>query len=362
VGGGYGSNKERTIMTTEADYDDFTVISGIKEPRQDWLRKKCKVRTYADLAALSAKSIVAQLKADGKPYSRNLVETWIAEAKELAARTELVLQQNEDTPNVQAGQEANSPDPPADKKKWKWLGVFVVEFRILQQEDLIKKQEVRVRSLKFNEETGNDWKDDNGDPKVVAGVQLYPWMVDQLPPDSWPMPEAVPSPTEQAKPSEDKLSDETTTEPSAIGVETDASLPVQVEVTQIRVFQPADTEAPIGVGVADQPFSGHIASGEPFTLEVTFRLPESAAAELARRGITYNIEFYVPKFDPALVCSSGLNTLTDPVKSTEEWASYTDKLPPATFQPGMYRAGVLVIFQSTPPSAGYLEVPLIQVV
>ena len=46
------------------EYDDLTVITGIKEARQRWLRKSLKVCTYADLAALSEDQIAAQAKSE----------------------------------------------------------------------------------------------------------------------------------------------------------------------------------------------------------------------------------------------------------------------------------------------------------
>lgn len=84
-------------------YDDLTVISGIGEARQTWIREAFAVRTYADLAALSVDEIAARLKQDHKVVSAEAIEAWIAQANQLARQ-------------------------PEAQEKWKVFATFVVEF------------------------------------------------------------------------------------------------------------------------------------------------------------------------------------------------------------------------------------------
>lgn len=89
--------------TNKASYDDLTVIQGIGEARQNWIRDSFDVRTYADLAALSVDEIAAQLKKDHKLVAAGVIEDWIAQANQLAR---------------QAGEQG----------KWTVLATFVVVF------------------------------------------------------------------------------------------------------------------------------------------------------------------------------------------------------------------------------------------
>ena len=84
-------------------YDDLTAISGIGPARQKWLRDAFAARTYADLAALSASEIAAQLKLDHKIVAADVIADWIAQAGQLAR---------------QAGEQG----------KWKVFATFVAVF------------------------------------------------------------------------------------------------------------------------------------------------------------------------------------------------------------------------------------------
>lgn len=65
--------------------EDLTVISGIGKSRQQWLRKNFDVRTLADLANLSANDLETQLKANGRVISRDQIESWLEQARQLTS-------------------------------------------------------------------------------------------------------------------------------------------------------------------------------------------------------------------------------------------------------------------------------------
>ncbi len=90
--------------------DDLTVIKGIKESRQHWLRETFHIRTYGDLAALSADKIHAQLPV-GQIISRQQIEAWIQQARHLSSASQPHLQ----LPKQEGG--------------WQPYASFVVEFQ-----------------------------------------------------------------------------------------------------------------------------------------------------------------------------------------------------------------------------------------
>lgn len=98
-------------------YDDLTAIKGIGETTQAWLRKNLNVRRYSDLTALSAGDVEERMKAEGRIISRGKIDTWIAQAQELAA-------------SAAADQSAADPDESeaAGRRIWKTIATFVVVF------------------------------------------------------------------------------------------------------------------------------------------------------------------------------------------------------------------------------------------
>ncbi|MCK4471724.1 MAG: hypothetical protein KAW49_08045, partial [Anaerolineae bacterium] len=78
---------ENPMNSSYREDEDLTVIKGIGPARQQWLRESFNVRTYGDLAVLSADEIESRLKAEGRIASRSEIEQWIARAQELAAGT-----------------------------------------------------------------------------------------------------------------------------------------------------------------------------------------------------------------------------------------------------------------------------------
>ncbi len=300
--------------------DDLTVIKGIGPARQRWLKEVLGVHTWKDLAALSADEIEARLKTEGQVVSRNEIERWLAQARDLAAR-----------PIEEIGPaETKEPLVAAIDGEWKPFASFVVEFQARQGAG---RQEVHRTTVHHMEADRSErWPG-------IETTQLCQWMLDQISEHIRPELEAEP-------PAE--------TEPVA------ASYPVSVEMTRVQAFQPADADMPVGRGEAGEPFLGIVRSDQPFALQISFTLSRPAVvAELADRQITYRAQFHAHSL------STGVTThLGDvgPLPVVAGKRSYTAALPAVSLGPGMYRLQIVASLQGIPSTVGYLEVPLFQVV
>jgi hypothetical protein len=145
----------RMFMTTQfpkshGRYDDLTVIKGIGQSRQQWLRERLGIKTYGDMAALLAEDVYASLKEDGQIIALTDIESWIEQAGRLVS----------DTPT--------SPHQKVRTKGWQPFGSFVIEF----QEN---KRTGEKRTSAHHVEADRT--------EIWAGVeqrQLCQWMTQQL--------------------------------------------------------------------------------------------------------------------------------------------------------------------------------------
>jgi hypothetical protein len=139
---------------------DLTGVKGIGPARQQWLRTRLGVRTYADLAALNPQDVHARLKEDGQITSLAVIESWIAHAAQLAGQ-------------------AGTPTPAPDKA-WRPFASFVVEFQ-----SHATSGEVRTTVHHMEADLTEKW----------AGIQqeaLCRWMLAQItPPPTQPDPQQV---------------------------------------------------------------------------------------------------------------------------------------------------------------------------
>jgi hypothetical protein len=348
------------MNSTNKDYDNLTLIAGIGDKRQQLLRQSLHVRTFLDLANLPAAKIEAAFKAEGQIISRDMIDQWIAQAKELAANAQPVSPQGVTSADIGTGREANSP---AEGGEWEWLAAFLVEFRALTVEGHVKERQIRVEQRKIDKK--GSWLEDdkkNNHPIFIEGERLYQWMVEQLGEKMWPTPEE--ERLTQSPPAEAPAAKPPSGEPSPVEGQPPASSPteiprIRVEVTQIRAFQPPDIDTPSAIGEANQPFLGRLKGGEPLALEVAFRLPEPEIVGLVTRETAYLANFYVCNWDTNVTTSVG-DTEMDRLAPGK--VSYTARLPQVTFQSGTYRLGVLVKLRTSPPSINYLESPQLVVV
>ncbi len=142
---------------TGIHYDDLTVLKGIKENRQQWLREALRVRTYGDLAALSVDDILAQLP-QGQIISRQQIETWIRQAKHLSSA------------------EKPAAQLPKREQGWHPFASFVIEFQ--EREDQSEEKRTKVHYMEADKtsmwsgietEALSDWITAQLNPKQETG-------------------------------------------------------------------------------------------------------------------------------------------------------------------------------------------------
>jgi hypothetical protein len=312
------------LNSGDREADDLTAIKGIGPVRQRWLRESLGVRTFRDLAALSADDIESRLKAEGQIASWSEIDGWIAEAEELAVAANTSPQQVVEPP-ADAVRRANSP---AGEGEWKPFASFVVEFQARAAEGRARERRTTVHYMEGDR--GETWPG-------IEGQSLCRWMLDQ-------MGETVDWDREEEAPGEARPV---------------APPPVTVDITQIQAFQPPHAASPVGIGRSDRPFSGFVRSGEPLAFQVSFALAGPTAAVAAKEQVAYRARFYAGDLSTGERMHLGD---TEPDALVEGNVSYTAMVAHVTFQPGLYRLLVLTTVETTPPSVGYLEVPMLQVV
>jgi hypothetical protein len=143
---------ENRASSNSGDYDNLTRIDGIGAARQQWFRSVFNVRTFRDLAALSAEEIETRLKAEKKPISKSAIQEWLAQAAELAGNNQKV-----------------SSSKPV-QGAWKTLATFVVVF-----EDQKAGDQTRYRTTVQHMEV-----DETKQWPGIEQPELCKWMLTQL--------------------------------------------------------------------------------------------------------------------------------------------------------------------------------------
>lgn len=143
--------------------DDLTTIKGIGESRQIWLRERFHVNTFADLAALSADTLEAQLKAEGKPISRQTIEGWI----------------------LQAGQLAQQPEDDTAKREtsalteWRPFATFVIEFQQRMTESETEEVQITTHYIEKDRTNNLVTKETKEWPQFEQAA-IFNWMLAQI--------------------------------------------------------------------------------------------------------------------------------------------------------------------------------------
>ncbi len=303
-------------------YDDLTKIKGIKAARQQWFQETFGVYKYADLAALTPDAIEAQLKAEGHPIALSEIERWLAQAQEFAVTKETA-------PRMLPQRQSNLPDK---TKVWQRIAIFTVEFRELTAADQSKTYETVAQRMESDTEetwSGKTWPG-------IENKELCAWMLKQ-----------VADRVQQKSPESGPAASKPT-----------PALAIPVTITQVRIFQPINAASPVAIGEAEQPIQGVITGVQPFALETTFQLGTSDATNVSLQTI-YHAQFFARSLATGAKIALGP---TEPAILAAGQATYIARLPQTALQPGIYRLQALVSIQTRPPSIGYLEIPLFQVV
>jgi hypothetical protein len=334
---------DNRMNLNERAYDDLTVINDIGPARQQWLRKSFGVRTYEDLAALSAGEVESRLRAEGQIASRSKIEEWIAKAQELATAVEPLSQRPTDSTDLEVDEEAI---PLADPGAWGSLAAFVVEIQVREVQGQEKEQLIEVTHIPVSED--GTWLENDRHKDIVEGEQLYEWMLAHLGKGVERSPEPEVTLAVEVQPSTPPVP------PSPVKVPL-----ARVRFIQIQVFQPPQTETPLISSEAHQPWLSILQSRKPFRLEALLELSGPAAAELAKQQIAYYARFHAHDLATGAVTHLGD---TEPGTLNGSRHSFSAGLSEATLLPGTYRLEILAMVESEPPVLGYLKVPLLQVI
>ena len=293
-------------VVLENQLEDLTVIKGIKETRQAWLREHMQVVTYADLATLTADEIESALKADGRFAARKTIESWIKAAAELAEKA--------------AETAVPLPDKPRFKE-WQPFASFVVEFQERKLPGRPKEQRTTVHYMETDD--GTFWPD-------LAHAELSTWIKKQVGETVLAAPAAEPV-TEQSGPA---------LEPIQLTVKRFTAWHGQMAMPQL-VFEP---ERPfVGFLRADNPFSARI---ELLLSNVPERHTAAAQLEFHARNLSTGVNLPLPLVLESL--DGGKNEATAVLDEA--------KLPA-----GFYRFGLL-FKQAKPRNIQFVELPRLQVV
>jgi hypothetical protein len=330
------------MQASREERDDLTKITGIGAARQSWLAAVFGVRTYGDLAALSGDDIEAQLKAEGKPYSRSEIELWPQEAVELAAEKAessidttaepSVSEVGEPPANETPQQEAVAPH--AQGEQWKPVATFIVEFQTRQTKDQAIEQRTKVNYHDTDQEV------------VWPGIESEPisqWIIEQA--------------CEKLHP---EIREAPTAKPEAEPV-TKEALPgrLSVAITDLRLYQPAGMEATLVRGEDGRPDLGVVDGGSPFRVEVDFELEGQATAVIGRREIPYRVQFHAHDRHTGDRVHLGD---AEPGMLVSDRVSYSALLGGVKLPASTYRLQVVVIAESEKVVPGYLELPMLRVV
>ncbi|HEY9834281.1 MAG TPA: hypothetical protein V6D26_27260 [Stenomitos sp.] len=349
--------------------DDLTRIKGIGITKQKWLRELLNIHTFQDLAKLSVDEVESRLKKQGHTVSKSEIQGWIAQSQALATadlssqqlvessdREEeqclnLPTQENELSQHVMALADAEAEKPldcsnqesesyqqvigaahAADKvnvspfipqDEWQTFASFRVEFQSRTIEGQGEEQRTSIHYIEANK--CQNWSE-------IGADQLQEWMLEQI--------------SEQMC--------------QSIAAESPlAALPITLEITQIRAFQPHQTSRPMVVEKGNRVFPRPLSREAPFALEVGFNLTGLTALHLTNKQVGYYAQFHVRNRMTGEVTHVGD---TEPATLTKGQLSYTAVLNEIMLEPGVYRLQAVVKLQCVPATLGSFKVPLLQVV
>ena len=322
------------MNTASKEYDDLTQISGIGDVRQQRLQESLGVYTFEDLAKLTVAEIQSDLKAGGHSVSEDAIKEWLAEARQRAQSAEQMTHSS-----ASLATEETQPAP-APEGKWETAAAFIVEFQRYRLAGTEEKQRTKIHHM----QSGKDETWPN-----VEGQHILPWMLSRL--------EAEPQPILTKKAASQGSLKPAPAMPAQHKPEDKKS--VKVPITQVKIYQPMETNTPMTFGQADQLFSGNVRGNEPFALEAAFELDDALSLANHKTPVQYHIGFSVD--NRATGKNIHLGT-TRPKALQRGPGSYTARLDELKLQRGVYRLQVLVTVQTTANTLSFLEIPLLQVI
>lgn len=324
------------MNSDRVERDDLTTIPGIGPARQQWLAEAFGVRTYADLAVLSADEIETKLSADGKPYARDEVERWIQEAAEQAAKKEDIDTRPSVEPSTPVS--ANSHEekvepiattaPNAGDEQWQRIALFQVEFQRRKPEDAAAEKRTLINYHDIDK--WDEWP-------YIETEKIGQWIVDQAGDKLRPAPEEVP----------------------VVKPEPETTVKLSLNVTRVHLYQPVGTEVSLASRKNGRPYFGVVKASHPFTAEVDFEYDKESTAIIREREISYKVQFYAQNRDTGNKLHLGDSK---PGQLDGEKATYSASLTGIALPPGRYRVQALVSTDIKDSVPSYVEVPVLEVV
>ena len=325
----------------EGRHDNLSAIKGIGEATEQSLNRALGVWTYEDLAARSTDEIEAGLKASGRAISRNQIEEWLARARELAG---VPARSPRRDGRSESGRVTRKSKPALEHGSWKPFATFVVELQSRTAGNGAEEQ----RTVCQQHETAKE--------EAWPGIdceQTCQWMLDQIEEQLSAIPgERPPIQTPAAKPPS------VATETASSETQSVEPPPVTVEITEVRAFQPLESETPRAVATADGNVSGVVTGGEPVSFEVSFQLAGPGARNITDSDSRFTAEIYAYN---RTTSASELLATAEPGSMVEGVLSYGAVLAKATLPSGTYRLECSAALEGAHPMEGYLKVPFLRV-
>lgn len=304
----------------ETRSDDLTAIKGIGRARQQWFNETLAVRTYEQLAALSADEIDASLKTAGKLSSRAEIESWLGQARALVTTPPAVFQ-------AQEGLRASTATIAPTSETWTPMASFVVEFQ--KQTGAAGSPAWRTVAHYVEADLGATWPS-------VALDQVRQWLAEHV---------AMPEPESEESPPE---------------VEAIAS-PVQpptVRPREIRILQRPHDLTTIDMARPLPPAIRHVSHEKPITIEVDLALagaanwPTGSPVQYTARCQVHDLTRGQRPYWLDMETAQAAEDDTAGVERSE--------FAELQLEPGVYAVGILI---SGPQVAGpyYVELPKLNV-
>lgn len=326
--------------------DNLTIIPGVNEALEQWLRESLKVYTFADLAKLSAQKIRARGKQTGEVLSIEELEPILAQARELA-ETSSTLSVETASPGKAKPEKVSVA--PKTAKEWNDFANFVVCF---ESKVIGGKEQKRT---KIEHRTGIQHME-TGDQASWPGVETDEacrWMLKRLGDETGGVveniAESVVATSVEEAPAE-------VTPPPVL--EAPPTFPgAALEITGIQVIQPISSDQPYDLFTQHQSFNGFVKSDEPLSFAIAFQLRGEDAVSTTQRNAEYTATIHSQDLFTSAISQLGVS---EPGKLINGQLTYTARLSPLRVSSGAYHLKIVVTIRDTTPLWASAEAPLLQ--
>jgi hypothetical protein len=311
--------------------DDLTTVTKVRPAVADWLQDTLGVRTFAELANLSADAIRKAAETSQRRLSRVQLRIRVP-AMELARKT------NSKSPRKEPSMA--EPRRPAKPQKasaeWQEFASFIVYFERqmkggVEQQRTTVEQRTAIHHLETSEQS--QWPG-------LAAQQACEWMIRKLPAQD--QPGAEPETPDQAGPP---------------GATSDHDRRVVFgTIDRIRFFQPPHHQVPQDLQVDETPMTAYLAASTRVTFEAAFTLRRVASAEAAGL-VRCQVEFRAKDLRTSTVTLLGVI----PVRVEAEQNDAVARLTAVGLPEGNYSLQVTVTALDGVTGTWHTEVPLLQV-